>query len=270
MKFCYVDESGTGNEPFAVMVGVLVDAHRMKPTKSDWDGLLLNLSNISGRAIDELHTRDFYAGNTPWRNLSGQQRSDIVDAVMRWLGDRKHSIVYSTVEKARWHAQFSTDPRYADVNTVWRFLGLHLVLAIQKQNQSHRRNKGHTVLIFDNEERERARFTDLIRSPPAWSDSYYGRARRQEQLDQVVDVPYFADSRDVVLLQLADFIAFFLRRHAELEAGDVERYVGERAKVDAWAKAALARKVSQAAVYPQRGRCSCADLFHEYAAPCLR
>lgn len=270
MKFCYIDESGTGSEPFAVMVGVLVDAHRMRPTKADWDGLLLNLSRIAGRHIEELHTRDFYAGNSPWRELSGEQRSEIVDAVLTWLAKRKHSILYSSLDKSLWYEQFPSDARYAEVNTLWRFLGFHLVLAIQRHTQRERRNKGNTVLILDNEERERIRFTDLLLSPPAWSDTYYDRRRNQEQLDQIVDTPYFADSRDVPLLQLADFLAFFLRRHAELEAGNAERYDGERAKVAGWARAALARTVSQAAIYPKRSRCQCADMFFNYAPVCLR
>lgn len=33
MKFCYVDESGTGDEPYAVMVGIVVDTQRMHVTK---------------------------------------------------------------------------------------------------------------------------------------------------------------------------------------------------------------------------------------------
>ena len=270
MKFCYVDESGTGSEPFAVMVGVLVDAHRMRPTKADWDGLLSNLSRIVEREITELHTRDFYAGNSPWRDLSGDQRSGVVDAVLRWLAERKHPILYSAVHKRLWHEEFCYDDRYAEINTLWRFLGFHLVLAIQRQMQHKKMNKGNTVLIVDNEERERTRFTDLVLSPPDWSNTYYDHCPRHEQLDQIIDTPYFADSQDVPLLQLADFLAFFLRRYAELEAGDAERYGGEKIKVSQWARAIRARVNSRAAVYPKRCRCACAEMFYYYAPACLR
>jgi hypothetical protein len=47
------------------------------------------------------------------------------------------------------------------------------------------------------------RFTDLIDNPPPWSDAYYDRGTKQDQLDQVIDVPYFGDSREVPLIQLA-------------------------------------------------------------------
>ncbi|MBE0568656.1 MAG: DUF3800 domain-containing protein [Deltaproteobacteria bacterium] len=270
MKFCYVDESGTGDEPYAVMVGVMVDALRMRPTKSDWDALLTILSRLANRRIDEIHTRDFYAGNGPWRGLEGSIRAEIIDRVLDWLTLRKHLLVYCAVDKEQWFRDFPGDARHATVSTLWRFLGLHLVLAIQKHNQCKLKNKGNTVLIIDNEERERVRFTDLVLNPPDWTHSYYGKSSRQDAFDQIVDAPYFADSKDVPLLQVADFAAFFLRRHLELEAGDPERYDGECARVGAWAAKALKRSIPKAAIYPRRDRCQCSQLFYDYAPPLLR
>jgi hypothetical protein len=270
MKFCYVDESGTGDEPYAVMVGIVVDALRMRPTKADWDALLKRLERIVGSPVEEIHTRDFYAGNGPWRGINGPQRAEIIGSVMGWLGDRKHLVAYCAVDKTKFLAEFPQDLRSPDIKTIWRFLGLHLVLSIQKQHQRLKKNKGNTVLIFDNEEREETRFTDLVLKPPDWTDTYYARGRKQEPLDQIVDVPYFANSRDVPLLQVADFVAYFLRRYAELEASDAERYDGEKRQVDVWANKALERAIPKAMVYPKKGRCACADLFYTYAPVSMR
>ena len=135
MKFCYIDESGTGDEPYAVMVGIVVDATRMRPTKAQWDGLLRELETIVGRPIEEIHTRDFYAGNGPWRKISGPQRAAIIGAVMDWIGNRKHTFVYTAVNKAKFFSEFPGDDRYGDIRTLWRFLGMHLVLTIQRQHQ---------------------------------------------------------------------------------------------------------------------------------------
>ena len=116
---------------------------------------------------------------------------------------------------------------------MWRFMGLHLLLAVQRAHQRLPKNKGNTVFVFDHEEREKMRFTDLIRNPPAWSDSYYSKAKKQSRLDQVVDVPYFGDSEEVHLLQVADFLAYFLRRHLEMRAGyEGERYDDEAGKME--------------------------------------
>jgi len=73
MKVCYCDESGTGDEPIAVMVGVIVDAQRMHVTKTNWKDLLVSLSRVVGKPVEEVHTRDFYAGNDCWRALRGDQ-----------------------------------------------------------------------------------------------------------------------------------------------------------------------------------------------------
>jgi len=35
MQFVYIDESRTGNEPIAVMAGVIADSYRMMPIKAE-------------------------------------------------------------------------------------------------------------------------------------------------------------------------------------------------------------------------------------------
>ena len=57
VNFCYSDESGTGEEPIATMVGIVVDAGRMHLTKGDWVDLLGILSHLTNRTIAKLHTR---------------------------------------------------------------------------------------------------------------------------------------------------------------------------------------------------------------------
>jgi len=76
MKVCYFDESGTGEEPVAVVTGVVVDAQRMHVTKEHWSELLDVLSGLCGRKLDELHTKDFYAGNSPFKKMDGPTRSN--------------------------------------------------------------------------------------------------------------------------------------------------------------------------------------------------
>jgi hypothetical protein len=90
----------------------------------------------------------------------------------------------------------------------WFIPGFHLVLAIQNFGMTFEKNKGNTLLIFDNERRQELRFTDVICRPPKWSDEYYNRTKKQDALDQIIDVPYFGDSEEVSLIQVADFLAF--------------------------------------------------------------
>jgi len=270
MKLCYIDESGTGDEPYAVMVGIIIDSYRMRPTKTAWSNVLRTLSTDVGRTIEEIHTRDFYSGNGPWRGIDGRERARIIGAIFDWIEERKHEIVFCSIDKEKFNDEFPGTDRYNDIKTIWRMLGLHLVLCLQKHHQKCSKNKGNTVLIFDNEETERLHFTDLILNPPDWTDSYYSRGKKQEKLDQIIDVPHFADSKHVPLLQVADFVAYFLRRYAELENGAAERYAGERNTVASWAQKAKRQRIPIARIYPRRNRCECAELFFTYAPECLK
>ena len=219
MKVCYCDETGTGSEPIAAMAGILTDCSRMHLTKTAWSGLLKTLSEVVGKPVPELHTRDFYGGHGIWHGLAGEYRSRVIDAVCDWFLDRKHNVVYAAVLKEQYNAAREAGTLPGELGTVWRFLGFHLILALQRALQKQSKNKGNTLLVFDNEHKEESNFADLILGPPSFSDAYYTKTKSQARLDQIVDVPYFADSRDVSLIQLADFAAFFIRRHAEIEEG---------------------------------------------------
>ena len=278
MQFIYIDESGTGEEPIGVMVGVIADAYRMRPTKESWNNLLDRLSEIIGKRIGEIHTRDFYSGNSPWRQLDGHQRSQIINAIFNWLRDRKHSIVYCAVDKTKFYDTFHAEAAVDDISTLWTFMASHLALSIQKcfqgSSRGRKRNinpKGSCVLVFDNEYTEQRRFTDLLLNAPDWTDTYYAKKSDQRKFSQIVDVPHFVDSKDVGLIQLADFICFFLRKHIELEMSyTTPDYEDEVEKVSNWANLILNQGIPKNNIYLSRKRCDCADLFYRYAPGTIR
>lgn len=271
MKFCYIDESGTGTEPFAVMVGIVVDAQRMHVTKSEWLGLLAFLSKLIKKPVEEIHTRDFYPGNGIWRDLDGPVRSRVITEVFRWLNERKHSVICSVIDKAEHQKHLSENTIPDGINTIWKCLGLHLILGLQKTFQSEKKNKGNTILIFDEEKRQELQFAKLIYNPPDWTDEYYSRKRNQDRLDQIIDVPYFADSKHVGLVQMADFAAFFLRRFVEIKTGTVgPKYEEEEQKIDQWIASLCQRHVPTSASYPKKGRNAAQEFFWSIAPDCIR
>ncbi len=271
VNFCYCDESGMGEELIAVMVGVVVNSSRMHLTKSDWQVLLDALSELVGKPLSELHTKDFYRGSGPYRKLTGERRSAIISLVFNWLKERRHHVVYTSLIKEEYVESLKRGDIPNELNTVWRFLGFHLVLAMQKYCQKQDKNKGHTLYVFDNKEQEERRFLDMISKPPKWSDQYYNRKPKQNQLDQIVDVPYFVNSQDVGLIQLADFFSYFLRRHAEISEGFVEpKYEEESKKLSQWLKVFAERKIKGSPIYPRTSRNSAQDLFFRLAPKSIR
>lgn len=271
MKFCYFDESGTGNEPVAVVAGIVVDSQRMHVTKENWGSLLANLSQLVGRDLDELHTKDFYPGNGPFRVLGGPKRAEYISAIIDWLCERKHDFVLSAVDKAAFSKTLHAGTVPPGLATPWLVGAFHSVLALQRAHQGHAKNKGHTVLVFDHKGQEQGPLTELVLRPPPWSDEYYDRAQKQGPLDQIVDAPHFADSRQIPLLQLADFLAYFLRRFVEIEEKHVAvKYAEEQERVANWIKQLSQRCIGLAHIYPAKGRSNAAEFFFQQCPQSLR
>lgn len=268
MKFCYLDESGTGGQAIAVMAGVIVDANRMHLTKDAWSELLDKLSEIVGNQVQEFHSHKFYSGAGIWKGLDGHHRASIISAIIKWMKDRKHKIVYSALDAQRHEAQKQENAQLQEL-TVWSTLALHVALGIQRCHQGESKNKGHTVLVFDEQVKEKNKFTNLILNPPGWTDGYYDKGKKQNPLDQLIDVPHFVDSKKVDLVQVADLYAFILRRHFELEMGyEKPKYDDETEKVGGWAKAILQQTIGNGHIYPRKQPSDAAQVFQTVAPKC--
>lgn len=166
MKLCYCDETGTGEEPYAVLLGVVVDASRMHVTKDNWAGFLAQLSEMVGQEFQELHTRNFYAGSGIWKKLTGQQRSEAIDFFIDWFSERKHHVVFSAVDKQQHKEMQDAGAIPEEIDTVWKAMGFHVALAIQRNFQGEAKDKGNTISVFDEEVKEETRFQKLLLTPP--------------------------------------------------------------------------------------------------------
>jgi len=265
MKFCYFDESGTGGQPIAVMVGVIADASRMHLTKEAWSELLSELSRIVGTEVEEFHTHKFYSGQGIWSSIDGPDRASIISAVIQWMADRRHRVIYSAVDRAKFESCQAKDNRLSGLS-LWRMLGLHTALGLQRCHQKESKTKGHTVLVYDEQVMEKEKFTDLILDPPEWTDTYYGRAKKVPPLKQLIDVPHFVDSKKVDLVQVADLYAFIFRRFFELNDGYVSpKYAGEADRINGWAEAIFAQTISNSHIYPKKGAPDAASVFRQVA-----
>jgi hypothetical protein len=283
MKFCYVDESGKGTEPILVLTGIVADAHRMHVTKADWSEILQTLSRRLNKPLEEFHTHLFYRGNDIWRRLNGEQRTAVLDSILQWMTDRNHKIVFSAIDKKKADA-FNFDGKGQfmgkDRPNYWKLGALHLLLSVQKFHQSKERNKGHTVMVFD-EGSSQEELAELVLKPPTWTDSFYDyerliRRRKAElpnpelPMNMIVDVPYFADSRHVGMLQLADLFAYLLRHYAELEAGyTAKEYDREAEKVAGWVSQVATLLVPDSFRWKATGGCDCNKFFRAIAPESL-
>lgn len=260
-----------GAEPYLVVVGIIVDATRMHVTKDAWDNFLADLSKEAGRKVDEFHSRDFYRGNGIWRGMDGEKRAQIIEAVLKWVEKRKHKCVFSGVSKTEYQQALKHDERLKQFKSMWRAAAMHCTLQVQKQHQREEKTKGHSVLIFDREVTEETALSLFIHKPPQWIDTFYDRGKKQTALDQIVDVPFFADSRQILLAQVADLFAYILRTSAEIQDGLLkEKYKDEGNKMLTWSKRIANIALPRSSRYPAKGRCKAAQLFWDMAPSPIR
>jgi len=280
MKFVYLDESGTGGEKIAVMAGVITDASRMRPTKEHWDRLLEYLSNeLVGREITEIHTHEFYRGNGVWRGVDGPQRTGIINVIFQWLAQRKHHVIFTAVDNRKFGEEHNNTAFSDDVKSLWQFMAFHITLSLQKCMQGAKQSgtkrkketKNNSLLIFDHQHREQNNFIELLLNPPEWSRSYYDKVKHQDDLAKIVDVPHFVDSKQVGMIQLADFISYFLRKYLEIENGfEEESYDGELKKLREWYGLIESRCICLGNTFPKRGRCETAEYFYRFLPQSLK
>ncbi len=272
MKFAYADETGTGDGTSVVLVGVVVDAQRMHITKNDWESLVAGFAKETGKQVRELHFRDFYRGRKAWDGLPGDRRAAGITYILEWLNTRKHKLTFSALHRESFDQKLrSGNGPATELGTAGRAAATHLLLQLQKEHQRYGSNKGHTVLIFDHEEREEAEFLKLHREPPAWTDTYYERGKKQERFDQFVDVPYFADSEHVLLVQAADMVAYLLGRYTKLyDDGETPAYPEEWKRIKQWIPLIQSMLLTSSCRYPKKGRCACAEFFWDLCPASLR
>jgi hypothetical protein len=271
MKFCYFDASGRGDEPYLVVAGIIVDAKRMHVTKDAWAEFLANLSKSAGKNVDEFHSREFYRGNGMWHGTDGAMRARVIEGILNWVENRKHKCVFCGINKANYNKKFGEDKRLGQFKSTWCAAAMHCTLQVQKHHQHEQKTKGHSVLIFDREVSEETDISLLIHEPPLWIDSFYNRSDEQTALDQIIDVPFFADSKHILLAQVADLFAYILRTSAEIQDGLLEeKYKNEGNRMQDWSRRIAEIALPRSTRYPSKGRCNAAQLFWDLAPLSIR
>ena len=269
MKFCYLDESKKGKDGVFLMAGVVVDAQRMHRTKSECRELFHIVGNLARRSVTELHATDLIPGNGAWHGIDGHKRTAIVDAILDWFVKRKHKVTFAAIDTMSVKELPDDDERKGDLKTDRIAAAFHIVLTLQRAHQKETKNKGHTIFVFDRG-KEPVELESLFSDPPSWTDSYYDLKRGKQRLDQIIDVPYYARSHRVPLIQLADLICYILRRYSELkDSGSEEAYPGELARYEGWIAKIELRFIGRSQRYLAKGPCDTSKFFTSLAPTSL-
>ena len=271
MKVCYVDESGNNaNDPCLVMVGIVVDAHRLNRTREEFGEIFDEVQGLFQENLKELKGAKMIFGRDRWRNVDAETRKRIAGSLCRWVADRKHHIAMSAIDRQRF-AQVNATPFAPAPSDPWLAASLHIALQLQKHHQRTRKNKGHTFLFMDENKQKADQLAELLFEPPEWTDAYYGRRKNEARLDQLIDSSFAVKSHHAGLVQVADMYALILRRYAELhDYGATELLEGEKSLIDGYTTTLASRMLPKATRWPATAKAPCCKWYNDIAPASLR
>lgn len=247
MKFFYVDESGqTDQSDVFVMCGVMVDATKLRLRTHVFGELIRDmLARYPGYRRSELKTSQFINGRGAWGKIPAVDRKEFLHDICKLAvadGGKVFGIGLS-FDASREGFDRSTDLPAVDKDP-WLLAAMFTMSLVQKKMQTLRRNKGHTVVVMDDNKRLMPAFSDAIYSADPWFDGLYQnkvtRRRRggsvqvwkqrtaNDRFNQIINTPFPIKSEHSPIVQVADAVSYAYRRHLELLAANAtEAWDGE-------------------------------------------
>lgn len=223
MKFAYIDESGsTGQGDVFVMAGLLIDAMRLRKLTSEFD---LKLSRILNSVRDsgtpsEFKTSNFVRDKGIWGVISQEKKEhflqDICETITKPNQGGKilaYGISYKKFQSAC--KTYEGLPKNQDQD--WVACSMYIASLIQKEMMSSSKNKGLTVLIFD-EHSLMKKLSSSLYKPSEWYDGLYSQSAIKDddkRFDQIVNCGFSIHSEHSSLIQVADMLSFIYRKFLE-------------------------------------------------------
>lgn len=261
MFLCYADESGYAGskhnpeQPVQVMAAIFPNAYSFHRSDSEFRDVFDIINTYI--PISELKCEQIYRGRKAWSKVHFDVRDEVIEFYLSWIASRTHKFVVTAIDNAEYFSlrdKVPEDPFITEISYPYLLAGLHTALVIQKLNRSKKKNKGKTLLIFDQQDEFVDRLTSLIFEPPEFIDDFVQFNSKKEncRLCQIVDTAFFVKSHQSSMAQVVDIVAYLFRLHLELTAyGAEEKYDGERDKIAGWISQIADKFIPLNIVYPR-------------------
>ncbi len=264
MYACYFDESGhcgrkyNAEQPVEVLAGVITDVTKLFKSQRDHSRILAILTEHS-IPLEELKASDAYGGRGAWKGVDPEIRDLIFEFILGWLGERWMKVIVTPVDsKSFFDAKDNGDAMAGILSFPWEAGAVHGLLALQRLQQTKKRNKGKTLLVYDEQEGHHDNLLRILSGDLSFTDGYTGykpKPRAKEQpirMSEIMDVPYYSKSHLAVMIQFADWVAFIVSRYLQMRVyGQAERYAGEREKISEWYRQIGRVRVSHTCLQPR-------------------
>ena len=240
MKFLYVDESGAHDQgDIFVMCGVMVDAYKLRSRTAAFDGMLKKMLEQYPGTRTELKTGRFINGKGAWSRIGSDVRKDFLARVCHLAVGQGGKVFGIGVSLSAYTSAIAQYPNNPMGKHYWLAAAMFTMSVVQKRMQGETRNKGHTVVVMDDNKRHMPALSEAIHGAHAWFDGLYQvrkkkrgkkvweRRKSANRFDQIINTPFAIKSHHSSFVQVADAISYVYRRKLELTSDD-EGWTGER------------------------------------------
>lgn len=261
MYLCYADESGysgtnhSSNQPVQVMAAILTNVYNFHRSDSEFHEVFRIIQ--SKIPISELKGEQIYRGKGKWRDVPAETRDKVIEHYIEWIKSRKHKFIITAIDNEEYFKLRNQSPESILIQKIpypYLLAGLHTALVIQKIHRNKEKNKGKTLLIFDEQSEFETQLAELIFTPPDFIDEFVEYSEKEEKfrLCQIIDTAFFVKSHYSSMAQVVDIIAYLFRLYLELHYYQIpEAYSGEKEKITEWINKIKDKFIPFNFVYPQ-------------------
>ena len=215
MLICYLDESGnTGRrlddpgQPIHLIAAVLVREDRVRIMSDRLDALAA--AALTTKPLVEYRGQEIFGGTGPWRDVQPRVRIREYAKALSVLGEVDAAVAYASISKIRLTAMGGhslPNPH------LYALQFLTEAIQIWTAGQLHPLCQRVMLVADENHEQEKYAY-DLICDMQTIGGPVIDSMKPTVRLDNFVDAIYFTKSDQNRGVQLADLVAFIIRRVA--------------------------------------------------------
>lgn len=221
MKLIYIDDSGnTGKklddelQPLFLLGGFIID-------EDDWKNVDKNIEKIKEKydLVDtEIHAIDVINGKkgTPYKHWNYQKKLDFFSDMLAVINEHNLKIVFFSVKKQNFKSYFQV--KYGkgfeqQFNISPYLLAFSYILQISDSYLLENNSNGMLILDEQDEWKKPAKKTfNILRTTVD---------EPEIKIEKLLDRSFFVDSSESNMIQLADIVAYNLKRYFECDIKDL-------------------------------------------------